>query len=199
MKQIINPITSSVSSDNNLDSNVVPPLILSHLIHQGYQETALCFFESISSCNKRENATSLSDHPGAKTIGLRQKLRKLLVQGHIDGVFELLAADYPTLLSTHHRLHLCLCIQKFIELIRSQSPQQQENQMEWEGSKNKPNVLRNESNLMDIIEYGRDIQAKFFDLIRDDPHASEALTVILRAVMISKFFPLCATRIRAIH
>jgi hypothetical protein len=199
MKQIINPISSSASSDNNLDSNVVPPLILSHLIHQGYQETALCFFESISSCSKRENTTSLSDHPGAKTIGLRQKLRKLLVQGHVDQVFELLASEYPTLLSTHHRLHLCLCIQKFIELIRFQASQQQENQMEWEGSKTKPDVLKNDNSFMDIIEYGRDIQAKFFDLIRDDTHASEALTVILLILMISKFFHLCATKIQPIH
>jgi hypothetical protein len=173
LKQIINPISSS---NSNLDSSVVPSLILAHLIHQGYQETAQCFFDCISSCTKSKNATFLSDHPGAKTIGLRQKLRKLLVQGDVDHVFELLASEYPKFLSTHPRLHLCLCIQKFIELVRSQAPQK-ENQMEWEGSKNK--TLKNENELMDIIEYGRDIQAKFIDLIQGDPPASEALTVLL--------------------
>lgn len=182
MKQIINPISSP---DNNIDSVVVPPLILSHLIHQGYQETAQSFFESISSCSKH----TLLEHPGAKTMGLRQKLRNLLVQGHVDHVFELLASEYPTLLSAHPRLHLCLCIQKFIELIRSQSSFK-ENQMDWESSKRKNNTLKNENCLMDIIEYGRDIQAKFFDLIQKDSQASEALTVYLYLCLsYSKFFP----------
>ena len=153
------------------DSQTIHSLILSHLVHSGFNETAQEFFRA--TLTDSDPNRSFEQLLGARSIQLRQQVRGLLMNGQLDPVFEVLQSSFPTLLSSHPKLHLSLCIQKFIELVRNSYGGANVSDMDIDGQEAESS---GQDHLLQIIQYGRHIQAQFATVLADTP-MSDALSV----------------------
>lgn len=113
-------------------SNLVPglseqdlcqQLVLQHLQHDGYLETAHAFAEEILSERK---ALRLDPNEPVKDINIRddqdarqrQQIRRAVLEGNIDEALKLTNAYYPSVLEANPRVYFRLRCRKFVEIIR---------------------------------------------------------------------------------
>ena len=124
-------------------------LVLTHLIHSGYHESAISFFKSIHTQNE-----SFESLPGFSSIQIRKELRELVMQGSIQQVFHLISNQFPVLLDKFPLLRFALSVQKFIEMIRTHLYD-----MDIESASH--------DYLLQVIQFGQEIQSQFHELLQD--------------------------------
>ncbi|CEP11786.1 hypothetical protein [Parasitella parasitica] len=95
----------------------IDELILSHLIHQGYFDTAQAMKKNMEHVGNTKHQTPLSSSNDELDQETRRSIRKSLMTGHVDEAMEKTQKMYPNLLASNQDLLFQLKTQKYLDLL----------------------------------------------------------------------------------
>lgn len=110
------------------ETELCQQLVLQHLQHDGYVETARAFAEEIVAEKKRlqldpkepVKGINIKDDEDARQ---RQEIRRAVLEGDIDHALKFTNTWYPKVLKAHGEVYFRLRCRKFIEMIRKDAEQ----------------------------------------------------------------------------
>jgi len=106
---------SSMITDDRLGPNLLPLLILGHLIHSGCEKTALSFFKKTFT---GLGASPFSEAELIKALEksrLRKRISDLILTGEVQQCLDCLQAEYPNVLANNPDLDFLLHCRLFVE------------------------------------------------------------------------------------
>jgi hypothetical protein len=115
------------------EKDLCQQLVLQHLQHDGYLETAHAFAEEILAERKM---LQLDPNDPVKGISIRddkdarqrQQIRHAVLEGNIDKALRLTNADYPRVLEANQQVYFRLRCRKFVEIIRQHAEEKAKKQ-----------------------------------------------------------------------
>jgi hypothetical protein len=156
----------------------VSDLILSHLIHEGFPETAKSFFASLNL--GAPSVDGLNEWKGTDSLEQRKDLKEKLKEGKVADVLKELESKDPSFLNERPLLHFGLRLQEFIEKVRGvfdgSSNVSGEDSMDLDDQENVTDEEDEgvQEKLLEMVAFGRRIQLLFAEL---ETSVQEAMTV----------------------